>query len=91
MLVPGRTERKIIFETRLSTQLREEIIHVLVSFRIIFKWGLEDMPGVDRSILCHQLSIIPRSKPIRQKKRHLSNERREFVKQETTTLLQLVI
>ncbi|XP_031127529.1 uncharacterized protein LOC116029621 [Ipomoea triloba] len=71
----------------LPIDLRENIIKVLQKFKNIFAWGPEDMPGVDRSVICHRLSIQPGFKPVKQKKRHLSSERREFVKKETATLL----
>lgn len=41
-------KRKIKIETDLLPQLRNEIIHIQVFFKIIFVWGPEDMPGVDR-------------------------------------------
>lgn len=87
MIDQERPEKTIKIGAGLPTQLRDEIIHVLTTYKIIFAWGLKDMPGVDQSVICHHLLVIPGSKPVRPKKRHLSSERREFVKEETRTLL----
>ncbi|VFQ89316.1 unnamed protein product [Cuscuta campestris] len=46
----------------------------------------EDMPGVDPKIICHRLAVDPTHKPVKQKKRFLSSERREFVTKQVTTL-----
>lgn len=87
MLDEDRSERKVKIGTTLELELWERIITVLVKFKVIFTWGPEEMLGVDRSVVYHHLSVIPSSKPIKQKKRHLTHERREFVTKETTTLL----
>ncbi|VFQ77221.1 unnamed protein product [Cuscuta campestris] len=44
------------------------------------------MPGVDPKIICHRLAVDPTHKPVKQKKRFLSVERREFVTKQVTTL-----
>ncbi|VFQ99311.1 unnamed protein product [Cuscuta campestris] len=38
--------------------LREEIISVLREYVDIFAWSVADMPGIDRSIICHRLAVI---------------------------------
>ncbi|VFQ85558.1 unnamed protein product [Cuscuta campestris] len=48
--------------------------------------GPEDMPRVDSRIICHRLAVDPAHKPIKQKKRFLSSERRDFVNKQVTTL-----
>ncbi|XP_019177744.1 PREDICTED: uncharacterized protein LOC109172949 [Ipomoea nil] len=45
------------------------------------------MPGIDRSIITHKLAVDPSGKPMHQRKRYMSAERREFVKMEVTALL----
>ncbi|XP_031095229.1 uncharacterized protein LOC115999523 [Ipomoea triloba] len=45
------------------------------------------MPGIDRDVICHRLSVSPTSKPVKQKQRHLSVDRCEFVKGEVKVLL----
>ncbi|XP_031101985.1 uncharacterized protein LOC116005890 [Ipomoea triloba] len=87
ILDSDRPERVVKIGRGLPVDLREDIVGVLQRYKNVFAWGPEDMPGVDRSVICHRLSIQPGSKPVKQKKRHLSSERREFVKKETATLL----
>ncbi|VFQ66815.1 unnamed protein product [Cuscuta campestris] len=41
-----------------------------------------DMPGVDSRIICHRLAMDLAHKPVKQKKRFLSSERRDFVTKE---------
>ncbi|XP_019184570.1 PREDICTED: uncharacterized protein LOC109179515 [Ipomoea nil] len=53
---------------------------------MIFAWGPKDMPGIDRSIISHRLAVDPSFKPVKQKRRHLSAERRAFVKTEVDKL-----
>ncbi|VFQ71489.1 unnamed protein product [Cuscuta campestris] len=67
--------------------LREEIISVLREYADIFAWSVADMPGIDRSVICHRLAMMEGSRPVKQKKRHLANVRRDFVKKEVKDLL----
>ncbi|VFQ79948.1 unnamed protein product [Cuscuta campestris] len=41
-----------------------------------------DMPGLDHKIAAHRLNVLQDAKPVKQKRRHLSQERRDFVKKE---------
>ncbi|VFQ91322.1 unnamed protein product [Cuscuta campestris] len=38
--------------------LREEIISVLREYADIFAWNVADMPGIDRSVICHRLAVM---------------------------------
>ena len=38
-------------------------------FRDIFSWSYEEMPGIDPSIVQHEICTYPDAKPIRQKLR----------------------
>lgn len=77
-----KLERTIKIGGGLPTQLRDEVVHILNSFKILFALGLEDISKVDRSIIFHHLLVILGSKPVRQMKMHLLNERRDFMKKE---------
>ncbi|VFQ71973.1 unnamed protein product [Cuscuta campestris] len=44
---------------------------------------LADMPGLDHKTAVHRLNVLQDAKPVKQKRRHLSQERRDFVKKET--------
>ncbi|XP_031106926.1 uncharacterized protein LOC116011573 [Ipomoea triloba] len=57
VLDSDQPERVVKIGRGLPTDLREDIIGVLQKYKDIFAWGPEDMPGVDRSVICHLLSI----------------------------------
>ena len=58
--------------TRIGTSMKDEMKQDVVQFPRksidAFAWSHEDMPGIDPSVINHQLNVHPSSKPIRQKK-----------------------
>ncbi|VFQ93639.1 unnamed protein product [Cuscuta campestris] len=86
ILDPAKPEQKVKVGKTLPHRLKEQLLEVLQAFKVLFAWGPEDMPGVDPKIICHRLAVDPTHKPIKQKKRFLSSERREFVTKQVTTL-----
>ncbi|VFQ98450.1 unnamed protein product [Cuscuta campestris] len=85
-LDPTKLERKVKVGKTLPLKLKEQLLEVLQVFKVLFAWCPEDMPGVDPKIICHRLAVDPTHKPVKQKKRFLSSERREFVTTQVTTL-----
>ncbi|VFQ79099.1 unnamed protein product [Cuscuta campestris] len=85
-LDPVEPERKVKVGKTLPLELKEQLLEVLRAFKVLFAWGPEDMPGVDPKIIYHRLAVDPTHKPVKQKKRFLSSERREFVTKQVTTL-----
>ncbi|VFQ89711.1 unnamed protein product [Cuscuta campestris] len=81
--MPGRLVR---IGRGLGAELRSRVISVLRRFRKVFAWSPADMPGLDHKIAVHRLNVLQDAKPVKQKRRHLSQERRDFVKKEVTTL-----
>ena len=67
--------------------LKEGLIRCLQDNQGIFAWSAEDMPRIDPSIVCHRLNIAPDAKPIRQKRRPSSDEKRQAITAETRKLL----
>jgi hypothetical protein len=45
------------------------------------------MPGIPREVIEHQLNVYPDTKPVSQKPRRQSVERREFIREEVQKLL----
>ncbi|VFQ96219.1 unnamed protein product [Cuscuta campestris] len=66
-------ERMVRIGRDLPGGLRDEIISVLREYADIFAWSVADMPGIDRSVICHRLAVIEGSRPVKQTKRHLAN------------------
>ncbi|XP_019159996.1 PREDICTED: uncharacterized protein LOC109156598 [Ipomoea nil] len=87
VLDPSRPDRVVKIGIGLSPELRAQIVDVIRRSHTVFAWGPEDMPGIDRRIITHKLAVDPSGKPVHQRKRYMSAERREFVKKEATALL----
>ncbi|VFR01665.1 unnamed protein product [Cuscuta campestris] len=85
-LDPRAPERKVKVGASLTGSQRKRLVDVLSAYRVIFAWGPGDMPGVDPKVICHRLAVNPEARPVKQKKRFLSSERREFVSKEVATL-----
>ena len=64
--------------TRIGTSIEEKTGQDLVQFLRksidVFAWSHEDMPGIDPSVINHQLNVHPSSKLVRQKKRVFASE-----------------
>ncbi|VFQ92989.1 unnamed protein product [Cuscuta campestris] len=90
-LHPGDSSRMVRIGANLPEDLKEEITWVLQEYAGIFAWSVADMPGIDRSIICHRLAVRDGSQPVRQKKRYLASDRRDFVKKEVKDLLSVAI
>jgi len=48
---------------------------VIVRHLDTFAWSASDMPGIDPNFLCHRLTMDPKVKPVRQRRRKLNEER----------------
>ena len=46
------------------------------------------MSGIDRDVICHKLSIKVDAKPVKQKRRRMSEERSRAISEERSRLLQ---
>ncbi|VFQ80773.1 unnamed protein product [Cuscuta campestris] len=90
-LDPGDSSRMVRIGANLPEDLKVEITRVLQEYAGIFAWSVADMPGIDRSVICHRLAVREGSRPVRQKKRYLASDRRDFVKKEVKDLLSVVL
>ncbi|VFQ98448.1 unnamed protein product [Cuscuta campestris] len=85
-LDPAKPEQKVKVGKTLPPRLKEQLLEVLQAFKVLFAWGPEDMPGVYPRIIFHRLAVDSTHKTVKQKKRFLSSERREFITKQVTTL-----
>ncbi|VFQ63990.1 unnamed protein product [Cuscuta campestris] len=88
-LEPGTPGRLVRIGKGLGAELRSRVIFVLKRFRRVFSWSPADMPGLDHKIAVHRLNVLRDAKPVKQKRRHLSQERRDFVKKEAHRIVVL--
>jgi hypothetical protein len=54
----------------------------------VFAWQISDMPGISREVIEHKLDIDLAFKPIKQKERRHTSERRETIRLEVNKLLE---
>ncbi|VFQ69861.1 unnamed protein product [Cuscuta campestris] len=81
-LHPGDSSRMVRIGANLPEDLKAEITRVLKEYAGIFAWSVADMPRIDRSVICHRLAVREGSRLVRQKKRYLASDRRDFVRKE---------
>jgi hypothetical protein len=68
----------------------EEIItytSLFKEFRDIFAWSYEEMPGIDPSIVVHEIKTYPGAKPVRQRLRPVHPRKAAAIKLEVEKLL----
>ncbi|KAM2544763.1 hypothetical protein TB1_016414 [Malus domestica] len=56
-------DRMVKIGTTLSPPLRLSLISFLQENAEVFAWSYKDMPGISPDIICHHLSIDPKTKP----------------------------
>ncbi|VFQ84065.1 unnamed protein product [Cuscuta campestris] len=86
VIMEEQLEKKIKFGINISVELRSKIIQVLRENFVVFAWSVEDMPGVSKSLITHRLAVGSDAEPIKQRRRHLSKDRGDFVKKEVDML-----
>ncbi|XP_040361830.1 uncharacterized protein LOC121049226 [Rosa chinensis] len=80
-------DRTVKVGTRLSPVIREKLISFLRSNASAFSWSYEDMPGIPTEIATHNLSIIPFSAPVRQKRRAFTHDKYRAIQVEVKKLM----
>ena len=66
-LDPEHSERGVMLGSKLHPDTQAELEQFLREHRDVFAWSHEDMPEIDPAVICHQLSVNPRHKPVIQK------------------------
>ena len=74
--------------SKLAEDLRSLLIRFLKQNRDVFAWKQEDMRGIDPVIITHRLNVSPSFKPIKQKRRSFTSERKKAINEEVDKLLQ---
>ncbi|VFR02294.1 unnamed protein product [Cuscuta campestris] len=63
-LHPGDSSRMVRIGANLPEDLKEQITRVLLEYAGIFAWSVADMPGIDRSVICHRLATYRSTSPL---------------------------
>ncbi|KAK0583982.1 hypothetical protein LWI29_005940 [Acer saccharum] len=72
---------------RLAEQVKRDVSNLLIEYKEIFAWNHEDMPGISRSVISHNLAVDKKSKPVVQERRSFNLERSAAIKEEISKLL----
>ncbi|VFQ95927.1 unnamed protein product [Cuscuta campestris] len=72
-LHPGDSSRMVRIGANLPEDLKAEITRVLQEYAGIFAWSVVDMPGIDRSVICHRLAVREGSRPTNRSPNPLSS------------------
>jgi len=71
----------------LSQEEQDEVAAVISRHLDAFAWSASDMPGIDPDFLCHHLTMDPKVRPVRQRRRKFNEERRLVMQEKTKKLL----
>jgi hypothetical protein len=85
---PGDKPRPTFISKKLSPCLRELMIVLLKEYADCFAWDYIEMPGLDRSIIEHQLPLKKGFRPFQQRARQMKAEVLEEVKKEVEKMLE---
>lgn len=81
-------DKKIKIGLQLPREIRGELVNFLQSNKDVFASTHEEMPGIDPSVIVHQLNVDPNSKPVKQKRRSFAPEYNQAAVEEVEKLLQ---
>ena len=73
----------------MSDEIKEALVELLRKNKALFAWSAAYMPDIDPSIICHELNVDPRFKPLKQKRRKLGVERAKAVNGKIDKLLKI--
>ena len=62
-------KRELKIGTLITPEERAEVIALLQEYANVFAWSYENMPGLDRNIVVHKISLEEGCKPVKQKLR----------------------
>ena len=80
-------DKTVKIGARLTERVKRDVTNLLKEYKEIFAWSHEDMPGIDRSVILHNLAINEKYKPVVQKRRSFNPERSAAIKEEVSKLL----
>ncbi|XP_068486702.1 uncharacterized protein [Phaseolus vulgaris] len=71
----------------LNQTAQDQIAKVIARHLDAFTWSASDMSGIDPDFLCHHLTMDPKVRLVRQRRRKFNEERRQVIREETQKLL----
>ena len=86
-LDPSTPERTISIGTSLPVPLKGEMVNLLKKYQDIFACTAEQVVGVLDQLMLHAVTLYPRVKPVKQKRRHFGPECNKAGTEEVDKLL----
>ncbi|XP_068486600.1 uncharacterized protein [Phaseolus vulgaris] len=71
----------------LDQEEQNQVAEVISRHLDAFAWSASDMLGIDPNFLCHCLTMDPKVRPVRQRRRKFNEERRLVIQEEMRKLL----
>ncbi|XP_073120282.1 uncharacterized protein [Henckelia pumila] len=72
----------------LESALAEQLKACLAQNMDVFSWSTKELAGIPVHLAEHKLNILPRSRPIKQKKRHFGTEKDKVIADQVRELLE---
>ncbi|XP_074337040.1 uncharacterized protein LOC141674218 [Apium graveolens] len=85
---PNDPSKVLRIGSNLSLDLREDLARFLRENLDVFAWSHSDMIGIDPNVMCHRLNLDPKKKGVRQKRRPISGERAEALREDVDRLME---
>ena len=83
--------RSTYVSAKLDPEYKRELVDLLKEFKDYFAWEYYEMPGLDRTIVEHQLPIKPRYRPFKQAPRRFNPNVLDDIKKETGSKVYLTM
>ncbi|KAK0583290.1 hypothetical protein LWI29_035505 [Acer saccharum] len=87
VLNEAEPDKTVKIGARLTERVKRDVTNLLREYKEIFAWCHEDMPGIDKSVISHNLAVNEKCKPVVQKRRSFNLERNAAIKEEVSKLL----
>jgi len=71
----------------LSKESQDQVVGVIARHLDAFAWTAADMLGIDPDFLCHRLTMDPKVRPVRRRRRKFNEVKRQVIREETDKLL----
>ena len=80
-------EKFTYISSLLSNEERKQLRLMLLNNIDVFAWSHSDMIGINSTVACHMLNIIPVARPVRHKMRRFHLNRHQIIQTEVDNLL----
>ncbi|KAK0596320.1 hypothetical protein LWI29_014629 [Acer saccharum] len=87
VLNKAEPDKTVKIGARLTERVKRDVTNLLKEYKEIFAWSHEDMPGIEKSVISHNLAVNEKCKPVVQKRRSFNPGKSAAIKEEVSKLL----